>query len=84
MKNLKWLVILAVAGGVIGVVVVRLFILTKFQIIGWNMFWKNLSHFNFDMFKLIFKSATFGKCLLGFLIGGGIGAGAGFFLGKKL
>ncbi|HOV13687.1 MAG TPA: hypothetical protein PK771_05340 [Spirochaetota bacterium] len=83
MKNLNLLIILAIAGAIIGVAFVRMFLLNNFQIIGWNLFWKNLSHFNFDMFKLIFKSATFGKCFLGFLIGGGIGAGVGLFLNKK-
>lgn len=78
------MVILALAGGVVGVLIVRYYFLNPIQIIGWNLFWSNLSHFNFDLFKFIFKSATFGKCLVGFLVGGGIGALVGFmFSGKK-
>lgn len=76
MKNL--VIILAIVGGIIGVLIVRYFFLNQLQIIGWNLFWKNLSRLNFDMFKLVFKSATFGKCLLGFIIG----AIAGGVIGK--
>jgi hypothetical protein len=77
------IIILAIIGVIIGVAVVRLFLLNSFQILGWNLFWKNLSHLNFDMFKLVFKSATFGKCLLGSIIGGGVGVIAGYILNKK-
>ena len=82
-KNL--IIVLALFGGVIGVAIVRFYFLNPLQIIGWNLFWQNLSHLNFDMFKLIFKSATFGKCLVGFLAGGAVGALAGFMFsgGKK-
>ena len=61
--------ILIIIGGIIGVAVVRMFFLNPIQIIGWNLFWRNVSNLNFEMFKLIFKSATFGRCFLGFLIG---------------
>jgi hypothetical protein len=61
--------ILALIGGILGVIVVRLFFLNPLQIMGWNIFWNNLSHLNFDLFKLIFKSATFGKCVFGFIAG---------------
>lgn len=80
-KNL--IVILAIIGAIIGVAVVRLFFLNTFQIIGWNLFWKNLFHLNFDMFKLVFKSATFGKCVLGAIIGCGVGIAAGYIFKKK-
>ncbi|MBN2546895.1 MAG: hypothetical protein JXB50_13930 [Spirochaetes bacterium] len=82
MKN-NTVIILAIVGAVVGVIIVRLFFLNSIQVIGWNLFWKNLFRFNFDQFRLIFKSATFGKCLLGFLIGGGAGAAAGYFLNKR-
>lgn len=75
-------IILAVAGGVIGVAIVRYYFMNTFEIIGWNLFWNNLSHLNFDMFKLIFKSATFGKCLVGFLIGGAAGFVVGMAIGS--
>lgn len=76
-------VILALIGGAVGVAIVRFYFLNTFEIIGWNLFWQNLSHLNFDMFRLIFKSAAFGKCLAGFLVGGAIGFVAGMAIGKK-
>lgn len=82
MKN-DLTILLAIIGAVLGVAVVRFFFLNPIQIAGWNLFWQNLSRFNFDMFKLIFRSATFGKCLVGFLIGGAAGALVGFMLKKK-
>jgi hypothetical protein len=75
--------LLAIIGGVVGVAVVRMFMLNYFQIVGWNLFWKNLSHFNFDMIKLVFKSATFGKCFLGFIIGAVAGGVLGAMVSKR-
>ncbi len=66
-------ILFALVGAIIGVAVVRMFFLSSFEIMGWKMFWNNLSAFNFDMFKHVFESATFGKSVLGFLIGGAIG-----------
>jgi len=77
------IIILAVIGGIIGVAVVRLFLLNSIQIIGWNLFWNNLSHFSFNSFKFIFKSETFLKCFFGFIIGAGAGGALAVFLNKK-
>ena len=63
------IILLGLVGGIIGVAVVRFFFLNPVQIMGWDLFWKNVSNLNFEMFKLIFKSATFGKCFIGFLVG---------------
>ena len=82
MKN-NLMIILIIAGAVLGVVAVRMFFLNSFQIIGWNLFWKNLSRLNFDLFRLVFKSATFGKCFLGAIIGAGAGGVVAFMMGKK-
>ncbi len=80
-KNL--IIILAIIGIIAGVAVVRLFFLNSFQIMGWNLFWENLSKFNFDMFRLISKSETFRKCFFGGLIGGGIGAVVGYIINRR-
>ncbi len=82
MKN-NTVLLLAIVGAVVGVIIVRMFFLNFIQVTGWNLFWKNLFRFNFDQFRLIFKSATFGKCFLGFLLGGAAGAAVGYFLSKR-
>jgi hypothetical protein len=81
--NRGTVILLGIVGGIIGVAVVRIFFLNSIQIMGWNMFWKNLSSLNFDMFKLIFKSATFGKCLVGFLAGAGAGGLLGVMFSRR-
>lgn len=73
---------LILVGGIIGVAVVRMFFLNSFQIMGWKIFWNNLSKIQFDMLQNVFESATFGKCLLGFIIGGILGALADKMLKK--
>ncbi len=73
MKKTK-MILLIIAGGVIGVAVVRIFFLNSIQIMGWKLFWNNLSGIQLDMIKNLFESATFGKCLLGFITGGIAGA----------
>ncbi|PKP09093.1 MAG: hypothetical protein CVU09_12965 [Bacteroidetes bacterium HGW-Bacteroidetes-4] len=72
MKKNKVL-LLALLGAIIGVAVVRMFFLNSIQIMGWKLFWNNLASLNFDMFENVFESATFGKSVLGFLIGGFLG-----------
>ena len=68
------MILLTIAGGIIGVAVVRIFFLNAFQVMGWKLFWNNLFNIHLSMIKHVFESATFGKCLLGFIIGGIIGA----------
>lgn len=80
-KNL--IIILVIIGAIVGVAVVKFFFLNSIQIIGWNLFWKSLSHLNFEMFKLIFKSETFKKCFIGALIGGGAGLITGFIINRR-
>lgn len=75
----SFIIFLAIAGAIAGVIVVRFIFLNDTQIIGWNMFWKQLSKLDFDMFKFAFKSATFGKCVIGFIAGGLLGGGLGIF-----
>jgi hypothetical protein len=76
-KNKVWL--FALVGAIIGVAMVRLFFLNSIQIMGWKLFWNNLASFDFSMFKNAFESATFGRSVLGFLIGGFLG-----FLSSKM
>ncbi len=80
-KNL--IIFLTIIGAIVGVAVVRLFFLNSMQILGWNLFWENLSKFNFDMFRLISKSETFRKCFFGGLIGGGIGVITGYIINRR-
>lgn len=72
MKKNK-VMLFALVGALIGVAVVRMFFLNSIQIMGWKLFWNNLASLNFEMFKNAFESATFGKSVLGFLIGGFFG-----------
>jgi hypothetical protein len=72
MKKNKVL-LFALLGAIIGVAVVRMFFLNNIQVMGWKLFWNNLASLNFDMFKNAFESATFGRSVLGFLIGGFLG-----------
>ncbi|MGD9995170.1 MAG: hypothetical protein AB7S69_17860 [Salinivirgaceae bacterium] len=72
MKKNKTL-LFAIVGAIIGVAVVRMFFLNSIQIMGWKLFWNNLASLNFELFKSAFESATFGKSVLGFLIGGFFG-----------
>jgi hypothetical protein len=76
------IILLIITGGIIGVAVVRMFFLSSFQIMGWKIFWNNLSNIQFNMLRNVFESATFGKCLLGFIVGGILGALSGKMLKK--
>lgn len=80
---MKSIIIFAVIGAVIGVAVVRMFFLNSLEIVGWNLFWEYFTHFRIDMFRLIFKSATFGKFVTGSLIGACAGAVAGHYVRKR-
>ena len=75
---------LTIAGAVAGVLIVRAFFLDWTQIWGWNMFWDG-KMMNSDDLNTIFRSATFLKCVAGFIVGGVVGAyiGVGIALSKK-
>lgn len=70
MKARKLFSLLFIAGGVIGVLIVRSFFLEPFQEMGWHMFWNGLTNGEPMDIGMVFKSTTFAKCLGGFIIGG--------------
>ena len=63
--------ILFLVGGVMGVLIVRSCFLNPIEIMGWHIFWSGLQKgemlFSAEM---VIQSATFGKCVVGFLSGG--------------
>jgi len=70
------------AGFVIGIVVVRYFLLDTFEVMGWKSFWKALlnGHIKFSYLDDVLSSSTFAKSA----IGGVVGALAGLGLSKVL
>lgn len=70
MKPGSLFTLLFIAGGILGVLIVRGFFLNPLQEIGWRLFWTQLAEGNMMDVDLVFKSATFAKCLAGFIIGG--------------
>lgn len=70
MKPGNLFVLLFIVGGIFGVLVVRGFLLDSLQEIGWRLFWGGLSNGEMMDIGMVFESATFAKCLVGFIIGG--------------
>ncbi|MDO4643512.1 MAG: hypothetical protein Q4A74_06700 [Cardiobacteriaceae bacterium] len=75
-------ILITLAFAVLGVVIVRLFLLNEIEQVGWAIFW----HEFFDGkvtggdMRTVFSSNTFMKCCAGFIIGGI----AGIFASNKL
>ena len=67
----------ALIGGILGVLVVRYFILEPIEVMGWNMFWSGISEGAQPNFKQVLKSDTFIKCAIGFAVGGFLGSLSG-------
>src|ERR1700683_675714 len=63
-------------GGILGVLLVRVFFLDPFEELGWRMFWEAIGDGRSMDFGMVVNSAVFAKCLTGLVLG----AGAGFFL----
>ena len=60
-----------IIGGVIGVLIVRGWHLNFVQEIGWRMFWNGVeSGDHWCATDTVLHSATFAKCVVGFVIGG--------------
>jgi hypothetical protein len=68
-------VIFIVAGALIGLLLVRSFMLDTFEEIGWRMFWDTLFKGNFSTKGIgrVVESATFTKSVIGMAVGGIIG-----------
>lgn len=68
-------VIFAVVGAVVGLLVVRSFMLDTFEEIGWRMFWDALFKGNISTKGIgrVLQSATFTKSVIGMAVGGIIG-----------
>jgi hypothetical protein len=65
-------------GGVLGVLVVRGFFLDHLEELGWRMFWDGVANGRVMDLGRVFGSATFMKCLVGFVVCGG----AAYAVGK--
>ncbi len=61
-------------GGIVGVALVRAFFLDTLEEIGWRMFWEGIGNGRTMDLGMVVQSATFAKCLVGFLIGGAVAA----------
>lgn len=84
MKNLNMLVTLAfLLGGIVGVCVIRAFFLDPIEQMGWTMFWEGLGHGEVMNLGAVVQSATFLKCLTGFLLVGAASGGSLYFKGKR-
>lgn len=57
-------------GGIVGVVVVRLFFLDELEQLGWRMFWEELGNGRVLDPGTVLRSSSFAKCVAGFLAGG--------------
>jgi len=68
-------VIFAVVGALIGLLLVRSFMLDTFEEIGWRMFWDALFKGNISTKGIgrVLQSATFTKSVIGMAVGGIIG-----------
>jgi hypothetical protein len=75
-------VIFAVVGALIGLLLVRSFMLDTFEEIGWRMFWDALFKGNISTKAIgrVVESATFAKSVIGMAVGGVIGLLAAILL----
>ena len=67
--------LVVIGGAVIGLMVVRSFMLDPMEEMGWSMFWEGFFHGKLssqDM-GMVFQSATFMKLLIGTCVGGFVG-----------
>ncbi|HQS59832.1 MAG: hypothetical protein B7Y56_14890 [Gallionellales bacterium 35-53-114] len=63
--------IVIIAGAVVGLLLVRSFMLDPIEVIGWRMFWDSLFDGNISSNGLgrVFRSDTFLKSVLGMVVG---------------
>ena len=66
--------IMFLIGSIAGVLIMRAFFLDFIQIMGWELFWNDLSDSKIMDAEMIFKSKTFLKCFAGGAVGGILGA----------
>lgn len=68
-------VIFVVVGAVVGLLLVRVFMLDTIEEIGWRMFWDALFKGNISTkgIRMVFESATFTKSAIGMVVGGILG-----------
>jgi hypothetical protein len=78
MQNRARLIVSLCVGGIVGVLLVRAFVLDPIEELGWRMFWEGIGNGRSMDFGMVVQSATFAKCLAGLVLG----AGAGFFIGS--
>jgi hypothetical protein len=67
-------------GGLLGVLLVRALFLDPFEQMGWTMFWEGLGRGEGMNWGVVLQSATFLKCLMGFVL---VGAAAGVGVYRK-
>jgi len=71
-----------VVGGIVGACLIRALFLDPFEQMGWTMFWEGLGHGEGTNWGMVLQSATFLKCLTGFVLVGAA-AGVGVYLKEK-
>jgi hypothetical protein len=70
MQKSSRLIIASCIGGILGVLLVRVFFLDGIEEIGWRIFWEGLGNGRMMNFGAVVQSSTFAKCLAGLVIGG--------------
>jgi len=71
-----------VLGGILGVCLIRALFLDPLEQMGWSMFWSGLGQGEDMNWGMVLQSATFLKCLTGFVLVGAAG-GVGVYLREK-
>ena len=70
-------------GGIIGVCLIRAFFLDPIEQMGWTMFWEGLGHGELMNLGAVVQSATFLKCIAGFLLVGAVAGSVTYFKWKN-
>jgi len=83
MQKRTWFIVSALVGGILGVLLVRGLFLDPIEEIGWRMFWEGLFNGQTMDMGTVVQSATFLKCLAGFVLGGGAGVLLTFAVHRK-
>ena len=69
-------------GGALGILIVRALFLDPLEQLGWTMFWRGLEEGESMNWEAVLQSATFLKCLMGFVLFG-VAGGVGVYLKGK-
>ena len=83
MQSTRAKVLIALAGAILGVLIVRGFFLDPVEELGWRMFWEGAARGQTMNLETVLRSSTFAKSLVGFVLGGVSGLGVSALMKKK-